>query len=339
LTILNQKVSITDLQHGGGALLETWVVAEALKWRAVRGNSLPTYFWRDNIGWISGVIIMDATQQGEHHPNYTPATLPVLRARRRYHLRRLRQRRTARLLVQLRLPAHREYRDAPDICTRGAGARFGRGVGHSVLAQVNEGNRYRFDQACRVKAIKSAAALNMQGMLSINFMPNAIYQPERCIRTTLAAAHAHGFPIRRIIFETVEGELIEDAKWLAEVLRAYKAIGFLTAIDDFGAGFAGLNLLADFQPDIIKLDMALVRGVDASRPRQAIVRAVARMGEELGISILAEGVETVDEFSALQAMGIHLMQGYLFCKPRFEACAAPVDIAWPQVRAAAPEAR
>ena len=200
---------------------------------------------------------------------------------------------------------------------------------YSVLAQVNEDNRYRFDQACRVKAIKTAAALNMQGMLSINFMPNAIYQPERCIRTTLAAANANGFPIRRIIFETVEGELIEDAKWLAEVLRAYQAIGFLTAIDDFGAGFAGLNLLADFQPDIIKLDMALVRGIDTSRPRQAIVRSVARMGEELGISILAEGVETVDEFLALQAMGIRLMQGYLFCKPRFEACAAPGDIAWP----------
>ena len=167
-------------------------------------------------------------------------------------------------------------------------------------------------------------------MLSINFMPNAIYQPEHCIRTTLAAARTHGFPIQCIIFETVEGELIEDAKWLAEVLRAYQAIGFLTAIDDFGAGFAGLNLLADFQPDIIKLDMALVRGVDASRPRQAIVRSVARMGEELGISILAEGVETVDEFLALQAMGIHLMQGYLFGKPRFEACAVADDIAWPQ---------
>ena len=201
---------------------------------------------------------------------------------------------------------------------------------HSVLAQVNEDNRYRFDQACRVKAIKTAAALNMQGMLSINFMPNAIYQPERCIRTTLAAARTHGFPIQRIIFETVEGEIIGDAKWLAEVLREYKRMGFLTAIDDFGAGFAGLNLLADFQPDIIKLDMALVRGIDASRPRQAIVRSVARMGEELGIAILAEGVETVDEFLALHTMGIHLMQGYLFGKPRFEACAVVDDIAWPR---------
>ena len=200
---------------------------------------------------------------------------------------------------------------------------------HSVLSRVNEGNRYRFDQACRVKAIKNASDLQMQMRLSINFLPNAIYQPERCIRTTLAAAHAHGFPITSIIFEAVEGEQIEDAKWLAEVLREYQRIGFLTAIDDFGAGFAGLNLLADFQPDIIKLDMALIRDIDKSAPRQAIVRNVARIGEELRIAILAEGIETRDECLALQSMGVHLMQGYLFARPLFEACATADRINWP----------
>ncbi|MBC7704619.1 MAG: EAL domain-containing protein, partial [Rhodoferax sp.] len=183
--------------------------------------------------------------------------------------------------------------------------------------------------ACRVKAIKNAALLGMQSRLSINFMPNAIYQPERCIRTTLAAARAHDFPINRIIFETVEGERIEDAKWLAEVLREYQRIGFLTAIDDFGAGFAGLNLLADFQPDIIKLDMTLIRNVDKSLSRQAIVRSVERICAELGIVILAEGVETQDECLALQSLGIQLMQGYLFAKPLFEACATADQINWP----------
>jgi EAL domain-containing protein (putative c-di-GMP-specific phosphodiesterase class I) len=203
---------------------------------------------------------------------------------------------------------------------------------HTVLSQVTEENRYRFDQACRVKAIKNAAALDMQGRLSINFMPNAIYQPERCIRTTLAAARANNFPIDRIVFETVEGERVDDAKWLAEVLGEYKRIGFLTAIDDFGAGFAGLNLLADFHPDIIKIDMALVRGIDRSPSRRAIVGGVARMCEELDIQVIAEGIETLDESLALRDLGIRLMQGYLLCKPRFEACAGVGDIAWPARR-------
>ncbi|MCQ4313615.1 EAL domain-containing protein [Pseudomonas stutzeri] len=200
----------------------------------------------------------------------------------------------------------------------------------SVLSQVTEDNRFRFDQACRVKAIKTAAKLDMRSRLSINFMPNAIYRPELCIRSTLEAARVHDFPVERIIFETVEGERISDAKWLAEVLSEYQRIGFLTAIDDFGAGFAGLNLLADFQPDIIKLDMDLIRGIDQSRARQAIVRATVRMCQELTISVIGEGVETLDECSALHDLGINLMQGYLFSKPLFESCGQADLLTWPR---------
>ena len=200
---------------------------------------------------------------------------------------------------------------------------------HSVLSRINEANRYRFDQACRVKAIKTAAQLDMQTMLSINFMPNAIYRPEVCIRTTLEAARTHGFPIDRIMFETVEGEHISDGKWLAEVFREYQRIGFLTAIDDFGAGFAGLNLLAEFQPDIIKLDMELVRHIDKHPARQAIARGVVRICEELGIRIIAEGIETIDECRFLQGLGVRLMQGYLFSQPLFEACGQAATLGWP----------
>jgi EAL domain-containing protein (putative c-di-GMP-specific phosphodiesterase class I) len=199
----------------------------------------------------------------------------------------------------------------------------------SVLSRVNDDNRYRFDQACRVKAIKTAAQIQLQGKLSINFMPNAIYRPELCIQATLHATRAHGFPVDRIIFETVEGERVSDGKWLAEVLREYKRIGFLTAIDDFGAGFAGLNLLADFQPDIVKLDMELIRHIDQGRARQAIVRSVARMCEELNIRIIAEGVETTEECRCLDDLGVRLMQGYLFSKPLFETAGRRESLHWP----------
>lgn len=198
----------------------------------------------------------------------------------------------------------------------------------TVLSQIDDANRYRFDQACRVKAIKTAAQLNMKTMLSINFLPNAIYQPEVCIRTTLAAARIHGFPIERIMFETVEGEHIQDGKWLAEVFREYQRIGFLTAIDDFGAGFAGLNLLAEFQPNIIKLDMELVRDIDQRPAKQAIARGLVLICKELGIRIIAEGVETRGEYVYLQRLGIHLMQGFLFSKPLFEACGQAATIPW-----------
>lgn len=199
----------------------------------------------------------------------------------------------------------------------------------SVLARVNNSNRYRFDQACRVKAIEVAARLGMQSRLSINFLPNAIYRPEVCIRTTLQAAREHGFPIEQIIFETVESEQVNDGHWLSQVFREYRRIGFMTAIDDFGAGYAGLTLLADFQPDIVKLDMALVRGIEQKRASRIIVANVARLCDELGVKVIAEGVETAAELACLQDMGVHLVQGYLFGQPRFEQCVQDIAEVWP----------
>lgn len=198
----------------------------------------------------------------------------------------------------------------------------------SVLAQVNEQNRYRFDQACRVKAIKGASALDMTENLSINFLPNAIYKPELCIRTTLEAARVHGFPLERIIFEVTEGERVEDGPWFAEILREYQRCGFKTAIDDFGAGYAGMSLLADFQPDLIKLDMGLIRNLDTDRARCTIVRHLARMCAEMNILVIAEGVETVPERDALRDAGIHLMQGYLFARPSFQAVVSVEAVAF-----------
>jgi EAL domain-containing protein (putative c-di-GMP-specific phosphodiesterase class I) len=202
----------------------------------------------------------------------------------------------------------------------------------SVLQQVTDDNRYRFDQLCRVKAIREAVALGIDARLSINFLPNAVYRPEVCIRTTLEAARTHGFPIDRIIFETTEGEHVNDSAWYAEVMREYRRIGFLTAIDDFGAGYAGLSLLADFVPDIVKLDMSLLRGIDASRPRQAIVRHALALCLELGIRVVAEGVETAAERDFLADIGITLMQGYFFAKPAFRSLVRT----WPGAPASGP---
>jgi len=145
-----------------------------------------------------------------------------------------------------------------------------------------------------------------------------------CIRTTLEVARAHGFPLSQIIFEVTEGERIEDGPWFAQILREYKRCGFQTAINDFGAGFAGLKLLSDFQPDIIKIDMDLIRNVDTNRARQAIVRNLVRLCEDMGIQVVAEGIETPAERDFLFDAGIRLMQGYLFAKPAFRA-AATVD--------------
>lgn len=198
----------------------------------------------------------------------------------------------------------------------------------SVLSQVTDANRYTFDQACRVNAIRGAAALGMKELLSINFLPNAVYRPEACIRSTFNAARLYNFPIEQIIFEVTEGEQVQDRPHLVNIFREYRRFGFRTAIDDFGAGYAGLNLLSEYQPDIIKIDMDLIRDIDTSKAKQAIVIGIVSICAALNVRVLAEGIETTAERDFLRNAGIDLMQGYLFCKPALQAIGVVEPGSW-----------
>ncbi|EGQ7673236.1 EAL domain-containing protein [Vibrio cholerae] len=190
---------------------------------------------------------------------------------------------------------------------------------YSVISRVNEDNRYLFDQMCRVKAIALAAKLGLTSKLSINFLPNAIYVPERCIRTTLEAAKRYQFPIENIMFEFTEAERVEDVNHIKRIVEYYKSLGFQTAIDDFGSGYSGLNLLADFQTNIVKVDMGLIRNIHVDQVRQSIMKNCLKLFSDLNIQPLAEGVESHAEFAWLKATGVELMQGYYFAKPGFES--------------------
>jgi len=196
---------------------------------------------------------------------------------------------------------------------------------HVIISKVNDDNRYLFDQLCRVKAIELAAKLKLDAMLSINFLPKAIYKPERCIQTTIAAAKKYGFPTDNIMFEFTEVEKIEDSDFVKSVVDCYQDLGFQTAIDDFGSGYSGLGLLAEFQTNIIKIDMDLIRGIDQSRTRQKILENCINLFHDLGVTPLAEGIETLEEMQWLQKAGISLMQGFYFAKPGFE-CLPKVDV-------------
>jgi EAL domain-containing protein (putative c-di-GMP-specific phosphodiesterase class I) len=188
-----------------------------------------------------------------------------------------------------------------------------------ILSKVDERSRYRFDQTCRKTAIALAARLGMTTNLNLNFMPNAVYRPELCIKSTLTAARLANFPIERIVFEFLETERMNDPHHVRNILAEYRRLGFATAIDDFGAGYAGLGLLADFQPDLIKIDMKLVRDVDHNRAQQAIVGAIITMCRHLGVRVVAEGVESFGEYHWLRERGVELFQGYLFARPGFES--------------------
>ncbi len=190
---------------------------------------------------------------------------------------------------------------------------------YQVLNQVDEATKYQFDQTSRIAAIKLAASLGLPAHLNLNILPGSLFSKDVSIDATLEAASHHGLPIERLILEVTEGEAIADHAKFASLLNAYRGMGLKVAIDDFGAGISGLNLLADFQPDQIKIDMNLVRGIEHDGPRQAIVRAILQVCGDLGIDVIAEGVETHPEYLWFANQGVRLFQGYLFAKPGFQA--------------------
>jgi EAL domain-containing protein (putative c-di-GMP-specific phosphodiesterase class I) len=150
-------------------------------------------------------------------------------------------------------------------------------------------------------------------------MPKSLDSSPEAILTTMDAATRANLPIGRMVLEVVEGDIINDHAQFNARIDEYRGLGLKVAIDDFGAGYSGLNLLVDFQPDLVKLDRQLVTGIERHGPLQAVVRAISQICLDLGIDIVAEGVESEAEYAWLASQGIHLFQGYLFARPAFES--------------------
>jgi EAL domain-containing protein (putative c-di-GMP-specific phosphodiesterase class I)/ActR/RegA family two-component response regulator len=119
----------------------------------------------------------------------------------------------------------------------------------------------------------------------------------------------------RVVLEVTERASLDGVKDLEDRIARLRRMGFKIAVDDLGAGYAGLTSFAQLQPEVAKLDMSLIRGLPTQPTKQTIVRTMQRLCTELGIAVVCEGVETPGERDALTALGCDLMQGYLFAKP------------------------
>jgi EAL domain-containing protein (putative c-di-GMP-specific phosphodiesterase class I) len=206
--------------------------------------------------------------------------------------------------------------DAREVFAHEALVRGVRGEGAlEVLGKVQAHHRFAFHEACRVKAIEMASMLGMESRLSLNVDPNDIAGPAQCFHSAIRAAELAQFPVDRLMFELTESEPVADLAALATTFSAFEGLGFTSAIDDFGAAYAGFELLAAFQPDVVKLDMSFVRDVHRNAVRFAIVKGIVAICGELRIRVVAEGVEHPQEVEALRGLGVRLFQGFLFAAP------------------------
>lgn len=182
-------------------------------------------------------------------------------------------------------------------------------------AASKTGMLYNLDRQCREKAIKTAAQHEISKNIFINFLPSSIYNPEFCLRDTVSWARQLNFDPAKIVFEVVESDRIDDLQHLKNILSYYKDRGFRTALDDVGSGYSSLNLLTSINPDIIKIDMKIVRGIESDITKQAIARALVNIAKDSSCQILAEGIETVSELEWFKKAGVDMAQGYFFGRP------------------------
>jgi EAL domain-containing protein (putative c-di-GMP-specific phosphodiesterase class I) len=176
---------------------------------------------------------------------------------------------------------------------------------------------FMLDRVCREIHLENAGKLNAgsQCRFLINFLPTAIYKPEFCLQTSLAAARRSGLKPQQIIFEVVETEKIANHEHLLNILEFYRSSGFGVALDDLGSGYAGLTLLAHLQPDLIKIDREIVANSVRSKSHFNICASLVKMGKDNNQLVLAEGIETAEEKALMKSLGVDLYQGFYFGKP------------------------
>lgn len=164
----------------------------------------------------------------------------------------------------------------------------------------------------QIRATAAVAARRLPGdaRLLVNLHPAELADPELTDPSAPLSAQA-----RRVILEVTERAALSDSREVERAAATLSALGFGVAVDDLGAGYAGLVSFLQLRPSVAKLDMELVRSVDLDVRRRLVIQAIVKLCRELSVDVIVEGVETRGERDALLQLGCDLMQGYFFALP------------------------
>jgi EAL domain-containing protein (putative c-di-GMP-specific phosphodiesterase class I)/GGDEF domain-containing protein len=177
------------------------------------------------------------------------------------------------------------------------------------------GSLWELELICRSKALENFAKFRIDKKIFLNVDPDIIYSDQFRSGFTKEMLDEYGILPENVVFEVTERKSISDMEGFKRIIGHYKDQGYKIAIDDAGAGYSGLNLIADIHPHFIKLDMQLVRDIDKIGLKYALVKNLNEFCQVTGIKMIAEGVETEDELRTLIDIGAEYGQGFLFQKP------------------------
>ncbi|WP_416151318.1 EAL domain-containing protein [Salipaludibacillus sp. HK11] len=187
--------------------------------------------------------------------------------------------------------------------------------GELFLFAQHTGLQSMLDSQARITSIKTASHFLPTGMKQfINFLPSSIYDPQHCLNTTFAAVKEYGVDPQDLIFEVVETEKIKEVSHLKNIFDTYQKAGMKIALDDIGSGYATIELLKELKPDYAKIDRELIQNCHQSAAKLEKIKQLSEITKAMGTILLAEGIETIEEFNAIKPL-VDLAQGYYFGKP------------------------
>ncbi|PQV65518.1 EAL domain, c-di-GMP-specific phosphodiesterase class I (or its enzymatically inactive variant) [Abditibacterium utsteinense] len=173
----------------------------------------------------------------------------------------------------------------------------------------------QLDDAARFCAIESAAKHGLKAKIFLNISPATLGDGRETLYSTVEATEKAGLLREQIVFEIIESECIEDVAQLQSALNGLRKSGFRVALDDLGAGYASLQLLGQLRPDYVKLDRELVAGVECDPFKALIAQKILETARALGITTVAEGVESRAQWQWLRDHGGDFAQGFYFARP------------------------
>ncbi|MCW8982655.1 MAG: EAL domain-containing protein, partial [Gammaproteobacteria bacterium] len=180
---------------------------------------------------------------------------------------------------------------------------------------VRNGRLVELELLCREVSIKQFKHLNLPGKLFLNASPETLFQPDFRSGCTLSMLDQMGLSPERVVIELTEQYPLENYDVVREALHHYKEMGFEIAIDDLGAGYAGLRMWSELRPDYVKIDRHFMQDIHEDKVKQEFVRSIRNIARELDCLVIGEGVETAKEYQIISKMGLEFCQGYYFARP------------------------
>jgi EAL domain-containing protein (putative c-di-GMP-specific phosphodiesterase class I) len=184
---------------------------------------------------------------------------------------------------------------------------FGGAERHGMMVEL--------DRLCRSRALLCSSRIPTTARIFVNTLPATIRDPQFRDKPLIDFLDRAQVAPHRIVLEITEKLVIENYGLFLETMAYFSELGMSFAVDDVGAGYSGLEVIARLKPDYLKIDMSLVRNVHESAVNREMVKAIIALGRGIGAEVIAEGIEVEAEFKALQQLGADYGQGYLLARP------------------------